>query len=130
MKEHTRLHEDNLSYWSQRSASYSDVNKGELAGISRHSWSAVLHDAISSHYPGRPAESIRVLDIGTGPGFFAIVLAEQGYSVTAVVSAIYGRYLGTATMNTYIRMNSIKAASFIESLPKIYQLFNDTIFMQ
>ena len=84
MKEHTRLHEDNLSYWSQRSASYSDVNKGELAGISRHSWSAVLHDAISSHYPGRPAESIRVLDIGTGPGFFAIVLAEQGYSVTAV----------------------------------------------
>ena len=86
MKEHTRLHEDNLSYWSQRSASYSDVNKGELAGISRHSWSAVLHDAISSHYPGRPAESIRVLDIGTGPGFFAIVLVG-----TMLAYAIYLR---------------------------------------
>ena len=27
---------------------------------------------------------IRILDIGTGPGFFAILLAEQGYNVTAV----------------------------------------------
>ena len=84
MIENYRLIEKNRSYWSQRSVSYSDVNKEELSGESRHKWSAVLREAIRSHYPGRPAGDIRVLDIGTGPGFFAILLAEMGYKVTAV----------------------------------------------
>ena len=78
------LFETNLAYWSQRSASYSDVNKEELAGISRHSWSSVLHEEIYSHFPDRSPENISVLDVGTGPGFFAILLAESGFHVTAV----------------------------------------------
>lgn len=79
-----RLFEANHSYWAQRSESYSDVNKEELAGSSRHNWSSVLSEAITAHFPGREPGSIRVLDIGTGPGFFAILLAEQGFDVTAV----------------------------------------------
>ena len=47
-------------------------------------WSAVLHEEIYSHFPGRSPESISVLDVGTGPGFFAILLAESGFHVTAV----------------------------------------------
>ncbi len=78
------LFETNHSYWAQRSESYSEVNKEELAGSSRHNWSSVLREAIASHFPGRAPGSIRVLDIGTGPGFFAILLAEQGFDVTAV----------------------------------------------
>ena len=78
------LFEKNRSYWSQRSVSYSDVNKEELSGESRHRWSAVLYEAIRSHFPGRPTGDISVLDVGTGPGFFAILLAEMGYKVTAV----------------------------------------------
>ena len=78
------LFETNLAYWSQRSASYSDVNKEELAGISRHSWSSVLHEEIYSHFPDRSPENISVLDVGTGPGFFAILLAESDFHVTAV----------------------------------------------
>ena len=78
------LFETNLAYWSQRSASYSDVNKEELAGISRHSWSSVLHEETYSHFPDRSPENISVLDVGTGPGFFAILLAESGFHVTAV----------------------------------------------
>lgn len=27
---------------------------------------------------------IKILDIGTGPGFFPVILAEAGYKVTAV----------------------------------------------
>lgn len=84
MIDNISLFEKNRSYWSQRSVSYSDVNKEELSGESRHKWSAVLREAIESHFPNRPAEDISVLDIGTGPGFFAILLAEMGYKVTAV----------------------------------------------
>ena len=32
----------------------------------------------------KETEETKVLDIGTGPGFFAIILAEAGYQVTAV----------------------------------------------
>lgn len=84
MSENIGLSEANRIYWSQRSTSYSDVNKVELAGISRHNWSAVLHEEIYSHFPGRSPQSINVLDVGTGPGFFAILLTELGFHVTAV----------------------------------------------
>ena len=84
MNEKVGLSEANRTYWSQRSTSYSDVNKEELAGISRHNWSSVLNEEIYSHFPGRSPESISVLDVGTGPGFFAILLAESGFHVTAV----------------------------------------------
>ena len=84
MSENIGLSEANRTYCSQRSTSYSDVNKVELAGISRHNWSAVLHEEIYSHFPGRSPQSINVLDVGTGPGFFAILLTELGFHVTAV----------------------------------------------
>lgn len=32
----------------------------------------------------RTNETYKILDIGTGPGFFSIILAEAGYQVTAV----------------------------------------------
>lgn len=80
----TELTNENIAYWSQRSAGYSDVNKTELSGISRAMWKDALRERISAHYPGRDPGTIRVLDIGTGPGFFAIILTELGYSVTAV----------------------------------------------
>ncbi len=32
----------------------------------------------------RIKKEINVLDIGTGPGFFSILLAERGYNVSAV----------------------------------------------
>ena len=35
-------------------------------------------------FPERRPEEIRILEVGTGPGFFAIILAEAGYCVTAV----------------------------------------------
>ena len=37
---------------------------------------------------------------------------------TAVTSAMYGLYLGAAIIRTYISINSIKAVSFIQSLPR------------
>ena len=35
-------------------------------------------------FPHCAPETLRVLEVGTGPGFFAIILCEMGYNVTAV----------------------------------------------
>lgn len=68
------------SYWTERAAGYSRVNQEELNGEQKDKWIRVLREK----FPDRAPETIRVLDIGTGPGFFAVILAEQGYRVTAV----------------------------------------------
>lgn len=75
---------DNISYWTRRAPGYSDVNKAELRTGQRRVWSGVLDGRIRAHFADRARADIRVLDIGTGPGFFAIILAELGYTVTAV----------------------------------------------
>ncbi len=75
---------DNITYWTRRAPGYSDVNKAELRTGQRRVWSGVLDGKIRAYFAGRARADIRVLDIGTGPGFFAIILAELGYAVTAV----------------------------------------------
>ena len=39
---------------------------------------------LREHLPDKKPEEVKILDIGTGPGFFAIILAQAGYQVTAV----------------------------------------------
>jgi ubiquinone/menaquinone biosynthesis C-methylase UbiE len=84
MKQFSSFEEENIAYWSNRAPGYSAVNQEELATNQRSVWGSVLHDAISSHCAGKLPTQISVLDVGTGPGFFAIILAEMGYQVTAV----------------------------------------------
>lgn len=67
-------------YWSGRAEGYSLVNQQELSGEQHQKWLRYLR----SHFPPKNPEEISVLDIGTGPGFFAIILKEAGYQVTAV----------------------------------------------
>ena len=68
------------SYWSTRTEGYSEVNHKELEGTQKNAWLKVL----TSQFPDKPKEEIRILDIGTGPGFFPVILAEAGYHVDAV----------------------------------------------
>lgn len=83
MSRNTILNE-NRAYWTQRAASYSEVNRGELSDEHRENWRNVIVRQIREQFPERKAEDIRVLEVGTGPGFFAIILAEAGYHVTAI----------------------------------------------
>ncbi len=76
--------QDNISYWTKRAPGYSGVNQKELQTSQRLVWANALDSRIQKHFAQKRREDIRVLDIGTGPGFFAIILAEMGYSVTAV----------------------------------------------
>ena len=75
---------ENKSYWTSRAASYSEVNQLELSTRQRQKWSECLHAEIARQFPDCAPESLRVLEVGTGPGFFAILLCEPGYDVTAI----------------------------------------------
>lgn len=70
--------ENLTSYWTDRAKSYSAQNIAEMNDGRREAW----RELILSHAPQKTV--LRVLDIGTGPGFFAINLALAGHQVTAV----------------------------------------------
>lgn len=65
-------------YWNTRAEGYTLSNREELDGDSRKYWEEKLRQILD----GRDYRS--VLDIGCGPGFFSILLAQMGYEVTAV----------------------------------------------
>ena len=75
--------QDNISYWSKRSFSYSKNKQDELGTAQHALWAQTLDQRIRERFPAKSREEICVLDVGTGPGFFAIVLTELGYRVTA-----------------------------------------------
>lgn len=74
------LGEKIVSYWGNRAEGYSEYNREELAGDKWQDWIA----EIKKQLPKKEKSEIRILDIGTGPGFFAILLAQEGYQVTAI----------------------------------------------
>ena len=67
-------------YWSTRTEGYSEVNEKELAGIQKQAWLSVLEE----RFPKKEKDELKILDIGTGPGFFPVILTQAGYQVTAV----------------------------------------------
>lgn len=75
---------ENKSYWTGRASGYSEVNQLELATEQRKKWRACLKDEITRQFPDKAPHELRVLEVGTGPGFFAILLCELGYDVTAI----------------------------------------------
>ena len=75
---------ENKAYWTGRASGYSEVNQVELETDQRKKWSDCLQAEIARQFSGIAAAQLRVLEVGTGPGFFAILLCELGYDVTAI----------------------------------------------
>ena len=71
-------------YWTNRARGYSEYNQQEMADARQTMWRAKLLDLLRKQFPEREPKEIKILDVGTGPGFFAILLAEAGYQVTAI----------------------------------------------
>ena len=65
-------------YWTDRAHSYSAQNIEEMNDWRRDAWRSL----ILSRAPEK--ERLKILDVGTGPGFFAMNLALAGHEVTAV----------------------------------------------
>lgn len=72
------IHVENQDYWDKRARSYTDVIQKNLSC----GWDAVWADMLISQFP--TAANPKILDIGTGPGFYSIILASRGYDVTAI----------------------------------------------
>ncbi len=78
MAESDRVTANIAAYWNERSATYDDDPDHRVRSGAEHAaWLAALRDLL----PAPPAE---VLDVGTGTGFLAVLLAELGYGVTGV----------------------------------------------
>lgn len=71
---------ENDNYWTKRADGYCQVNVEELNSEKKNEWLKV----IVKNMPNIKDRKIKVLDIGTGPGFFAILMATVGFDVTAI----------------------------------------------
>lgn len=87
-------------YWQHEADTYSAHIWEEMNSFKKEAWI----NLIDSNRP--PGERLEVLDIGTGPGFFAMLLSGMGHKVTAVDC--------TDSMLTIAQRNAGKAGFIVE----------------
>ena len=82
-KEITVLYKTIQQYWDKRYQGYSQKNKKEIESVQIEKWKYELIRWLPKE------RTISILDIGTGPGFFPIVLKQMGYTkVTAIDASV------------------------------------------
>lgn len=65
------------SYWAKRAEGYSEsVSESIDSGRSDH-WLNIIREYIDG-------EELDILDVGTGPGFFPVILGREGHSVVGI----------------------------------------------
>lgn len=70
------------NYWEGEAAVYSNGIEDELKGFQRQAWKEIILENKPSY--AKEGESLEILDIGTGPGFFSIILTEAGHKITGI----------------------------------------------
>ena len=70
-------------YWDERSVSYGENVRGELAGDLRLAWRERLSRVTADLAPANGGR-LRVLELGCGPAFLSVILAELGCQVDAL----------------------------------------------
>lgn len=72
------LKERMTDYWTWRVPSFSELRMKELNGKMRERWMKEFEKYIPMTKP------LKILDLGTGTGFFAILLGSYGHQVTGI----------------------------------------------
>lgn len=67
------------AYWSNRASEFGRVREFELESDKTELW----WQEIKSHLPSKTSK-LKFLDVGTGTGFFSILLSTHGYEVTGI----------------------------------------------
>lgn len=65
-------------YWDARSEDFSRIRQIELGGIDAEIWRTLIEKKLPDKKP------LKILDAGTGAGFFAILLSKIGHNVTGI----------------------------------------------
>ena len=72
------LKERIAGYWTRRASLFAEQRRREYSSEKRGLWEAEFRQYLPK------TEPLDVLDIGTGAGFFAFLLAKQGHRVTGI----------------------------------------------
>ena len=67
-----------VRYWTIRSHDFGSIRKNELGNAMGRRWLEELESGLPAKTP------LNILDIGTGTGFFAILMAQLGHRVTGI----------------------------------------------
>lgn len=73
-----RIQERVTSYWAQRAEAFADQRLREFESEKRARWLAEFTKYLPQ---GKP---LRILDLGTGTGFFAFLLTAEGHELTGI----------------------------------------------
>ena len=93
------------NYWDERSADFSRTRRLELDGVDGLAWRNIFKKNL-------PDGKLKILDVGTGAGFFAAILSSLGHEVTGIDMST--KMLGEADKNLrelklsaeFVRMNA------------------------
>jgi SAM-dependent methyltransferase len=70
-------------YWTKRAESFLTQRQHELASHKAQKWLNEINGQISKVI-SKEKESLKVLDIGCGAGFFPVLLGRDGYEITGI----------------------------------------------
>ena len=78
------IQEGMTEYWGTYAPDPSDEIDEMYDAAVLGNWQQELCGRIRRHFPDKKPEDVRVLEIATGPGTFSILMAKEGFKVTAV----------------------------------------------
>ena len=77
IQDKNNIEEKVVDYWTKRVADFSDVRENELDSELSREWVDNIMQYISPLIDNR--QNVRVLDVGTGVGYFAILLLAKDF---------------------------------------------------